>query len=961
MYDTLHSVKFLAEHHDFRFVPAAGFDWHSYGDDRGKQPLIKQYTTIASDDPEQLTAWAAQYRGCNWLYLPGDSQAVLDVDPRHGGDILLQELEAKHGPLPRTAKARTGGGGWHYHFKVPTGQSFKRDLCGNAGLTLATGSKLGFIVPPCRHKDGGVYAWELAPWDCAPAPAPDWLLAEATSTAPPKPNQGQAQSEHCHAKAELCPAQRGMAGQPLESATAGPLAFVWGGGGERLADHPGVDKSQGQGRRPKLLELVGRELGYGRPEAELEPEVIAWAGRCNPPLEPGEALRHLRGLCRKHDNRQRPAPDIVSQGENQGTAHAKSQLTADSPTHGELGRESGQTHADSHDSRPAHGESCEPGRESPPADSPTYTHTHGESAKAHGLTLPGLIGEFAEAVAGQVEGSIEPVVVCLLSCVGNAIGPGPFVRVGAERHRANLNAVLVAPSGTNKSEPWAVCGETMRYVDADWHANAVTNGLGSGEGLIERLDDGVAERRCFAVEAEFGSVITKARREGSTLTPTLCNAWDGKPMEVANRGKAKLRSVGHHVSLWGNITDAELAKRLSGSLEAVNGFANRFLWLKQERKRLLPFGGDLRCLELFGAKLKHVIVKAKAIDEVTWADEARPIWEAAYPGLVAAQESMPCLGRARSQALRLSLIFALLDGSAELRPEHVKAGLSVWRWCEASAKQIFGGCPSPDPKPPQGDPLTFVMGGDAKATADVRHDQIEATHGNAKATPKQSCGRGAATVQTPPGQSLGTAGRGKSLAERILARIVARPGIGRTVLLRATHAKADAFAVALAELVASCLAHAVPGKSECWWPGPEPGPGPKAQQQQTHSGKGEPGVSRGGDFGMSRDTAEAGLNARLTPRTTHGELGVYVSRECESVSPPGPCPADAQAQAHAGSRLTPGPGRELEPERERESVGVCVAVTPDTLADADADADGIDMSAWDAESVAFLAELMAMR
>src|SRR4051812_29393081 len=108
MYVSLREVIFLAQNHGFRFVPAAGSDWQ--GDfDCGKQPLISIHR--ASADPEQIKAWTQTYRTCNWLYVPADGQAVLDIDPRHGGDKLVQELEAKHGKLPRTAKARTGGGG----------------------------------------------------------------------------------------------------------------------------------------------------------------------------------------------------------------------------------------------------------------------------------------------------------------------------------------------------------------------------------------------------------------------------------------------------------------------------------------------------------------------------------------------------------------------------------------------------------------------------------------------------------------------------------------------------------------------------------------------------------------------------------------------------------------------------------------------------------------------------------
>ena len=45
--------------------------------------------------------------------------------------------------------------------------------------------------------------------------------------------------------------------------------------------------------------------------------------------------------------------------------------------------------------------------------------------------------------------------------------------------------------------------------------------------------------------------------------------------------------------------------------------------------------------------------------------------------------------RAEAQVLRLSLIYALLDGSPTIRPDHLEAGLAVWQYAEDSARLIF--------------------------------------------------------------------------------------------------------------------------------------------------------------------------------------------------------------------------------------------------------------------------------
>lgn len=46
--------------------------------------------------------------------------------------------------------------------------------------------------------------------------------------------------------------------------------------------------------------------------------------------------------------------------------------------------------------------------------------------------------------------------------------------------------------------------------------------------------------------------------------------------------------------------------------------------------------------------------------------------------------------RAEAQVLRLSVIFALLDGERFVRVHHLLPALAVWDYCEASVRQIFG-------------------------------------------------------------------------------------------------------------------------------------------------------------------------------------------------------------------------------------------------------------------------------
>jgi hypothetical protein len=48
------------------------------------------------------------------------------------------------------------------------------------------------------------------------------------------------------------------------------------------------------------------------------------------------------------------------------------------------------------------------------------------------------------------------------------------------------------------------------------------------------------------------------------------------------------------------------------------------------------------------------------------------------------------LARAEAHVLRLALLYALLDQSAEIKAEHLLAALALWEYCDRSVRFIFG-------------------------------------------------------------------------------------------------------------------------------------------------------------------------------------------------------------------------------------------------------------------------------
>jgi hypothetical protein len=139
----------------------------------GKHPLghlAPRGLIDATTDLNLVERWWRAVPDANVAIALDDRHVVLDVDPRHGGDETLAQLEDKHGRLPETWRARTGGDGSHIWF---AGTGFK---CGTLAPGLDIKTHGGYVIaPPSRHISGKRYAWISAKTDLAPTPA--WLAA----------------------------------------------------------------------------------------------------------------------------------------------------------------------------------------------------------------------------------------------------------------------------------------------------------------------------------------------------------------------------------------------------------------------------------------------------------------------------------------------------------------------------------------------------------------------------------------------------------------------------------------------------------------------------------------------------------------------------------------------------------------------------------------------------------------
>jgi Bifunctional DNA primase/polymerase, N-terminal len=117
----------------------------------GKRPLTYNGFWDATTDLRRVNAWWVRWSSANVAVPLGEKSGllVLDVDSRAGGSETLAKLEWANGPLPRTARSCSGGGGMHIFFRYPEVEEV-RNSAGLLGPGLDVRGEGGYVVVPAE-------------------------------------------------------------------------------------------------------------------------------------------------------------------------------------------------------------------------------------------------------------------------------------------------------------------------------------------------------------------------------------------------------------------------------------------------------------------------------------------------------------------------------------------------------------------------------------------------------------------------------------------------------------------------------------------------------------------------------------------------------------------------------------------------------------------------------------------
>lgn len=619
-----------------------GKDCHS----PGKHPRTDNGFKDGTSDGATVSRWWSTYPNANiGLWCKG--YIVIDVDPRNGGDVSLEELfETKADKYGfETLTAITGGGGRHFIFAAPDENAY--DCKPVPGIEIKSSGGL-IVIAPSIHISGKRYEWEDP--TISPAPCPQWILDLIKK--PAKPYE-----------------RKLFTGKPLDLEKFIEKHNVHVDPPKKSRCDFGGYQWDIQGGCPFQPEYAG-----GSPSIGVTAAGATWFS-CFCGDHPKKTWFDFRKLYE---------PEYKN-----GHHHVQSAAIQQ--------------------------EVSEPEDEEPdelPIDFVPWPEPLSDSA------FHGPIGHLCRLIEPNTEADVAAVLFQTLVMIGNIFGRGVHFMAEGTPHFCNQFVGIVgATAKGRKGSSFGQVKSILTPIAPEWASKRIKSGLTSGEGLIFHVRDeireikqqkgqmievvtdaGEADKRMLVVEEELSSAIKAMSREGNTLSGVLRQAWDS-PMVLAPMTKNNRITASHpHVSVIGHITRDELLKSLK-AVENTNGGTNRFLWCCAKRARLLPFGGRTtgNAVQEVAQRIDHAVGWAQTVkQEITFDAEAAEMWEIVYEQLgdIPAGTIGAILSRAEPHVRRIAMIYAAMDCSAMILPEHLEAALEIWRYSSASVKWIFGGIDS---------------------------------------------------------------------------------------------------------------------------------------------------------------------------------------------------------------------------------------------------------------------------
>ena len=328
------------------------------------------------------------------------------------------------------------------------------------------------------------------------------------------------------------------------------------------------------------------------------------------------------------------------------------------------------------------------------------------------LAYQGPIGEAVRAFQTNTESDPAALLALLIAHSGVLIGRKPHLIWSGQEYTGSLFAVLVGPTAHGRK---GTAGGDAKRLLSGIPPVPEFGGFGSGEsivtslaggkddadtkadGSVEVVSDPMApelevEPISFMIqEEEFSRTLAAGSRAGSTLSESIRQLFDGRPLSWRTAKEfAVLKN--YHSGFIGHVTPGELRMTLSQA-DQVNGLANRYMMIASHRRQKLAYStraGNPHHVDVS----KHITELAKRIHAAQGrsliklsqaaADRLADIY---FGGKL--DSLSPLLSRLFTHLCRVTLVFAAIEGTEFVHDSHVNSALALVEYAKATTDYVF--------------------------------------------------------------------------------------------------------------------------------------------------------------------------------------------------------------------------------------------------------------------------------
>jgi hypothetical protein len=347
-----------------------------------------------------------------------------------------------------------------------------------------------------------------------------------------------------------------------------------------------------------------------------------------------------------------------------------------------------------------------------------------EDSSSDGFALPtpelrsealyGILGEIAAAGSAHTEAVPAALAINSLARFCAVIGPTPHIALGDDLRSLRPFVLIIGPTGFGRKGTSAqLPGRIFQAVEAclaSWNVPVPSlrheTAVSSGEGLVwmvrdpipgkdgEMLDEGVIDKRVLLEISEFSGTLAQAKRESSTLTAVLRDAFDGRKLATPNKNNPCWASDAHFVTI-GHITREELTALLTQT-DVMNGFANRFMMVYSARIKRIhePQPTPADAVDHFAHRIATAVYHTmqRGPQPIGRSDEAKRRWIEMSDELelrVRPDNVAKLMARASVYIWTLSAALALINGEQVVEVRHLDAALAWVDYWEDTANFCF--------------------------------------------------------------------------------------------------------------------------------------------------------------------------------------------------------------------------------------------------------------------------------